>query len=82
MDWAVRLYKGVARGRRPDGVFRLVILLGVDDQSFVGAPPTILMGDLADHITRFSLAALGRGPAVGAPDAPRPAAGARGRVRA
>jgi AcrR family transcriptional regulator len=37
---------------------------------------------LADHITRFSLAALGRGPAVVAPDAPRPAAGARGRVRA
>ena len=48
MDWAVRLYKGVARARRPDGIFRQVILLGVDDHSFVGAPRTILMGDLAD----------------------------------
>ena len=48
MDWAVRLYKGVARARRPDGIFRQVIRLGVDDHSCVGAPRTILMGDLAD----------------------------------
>ena len=48
VDWAVRLYKGLARARRPDGVFRQVILLGIDDQTFVGAPRTILMGDLAD----------------------------------
>lgn len=48
VDWAVRLYKGLARARRPDGVFRQVILLGVDDQSLVGAPRTILMGNLSD----------------------------------
>ena len=48
VDWAVRMYKGLARARRPDGVFRQVILLGIDDQTFVGAPRTILMGDLAD----------------------------------
>lgn len=48
VDWAVRLYKGLARARRPDGVFRQVILVGLDDQSLVGAPRTILRGDLAD----------------------------------
>lgn len=48
VDWAVRLYKGLARARRPDGMFRQVILIGVDDQSLVGAPRTILLGDLAD----------------------------------
>ena len=48
VDWAVRLYKGLARARRPDGMFRQVILIGLDDQSLVGAPRTILLGDLAD----------------------------------
>ena len=48
MDWAVRLYKGLARARRPDGTFRQVILLGIDDQSLVGAPRTILQGSLGD----------------------------------
>jgi len=48
VDWAVRMYKGLARARRSDGVFRQVILLGLDDQSLVGAPRTILHGDLAD----------------------------------
>lgn len=47
VDWAVRLYKGMARARKPNGLFRQVILLGIDDQSLVGAPRTILMGDLA-----------------------------------
>jgi putative ABC transport system permease protein len=47
IEWAVRLYKGMARARKPNGLFRQVILLGIDDQSLVGAPRKILMGDLA-----------------------------------
>lgn len=47
IDWAVRLYKGMARARKPNGLFRQVILLGIDDQSLVGAPRKILMGDLS-----------------------------------
>jgi len=47
VEWAVRLYKGMARARKPNGLFRQVILLGIDDQSLVGAPRKILMGDLA-----------------------------------
>ena len=47
IEWAVRLYKGMARARKPSGLFRQVILLGIDDQSLVGAPRKILMGDLA-----------------------------------
>jgi putative ABC transport system permease protein len=46
VEWAVRLYKGMARARKPNGLFRQVILLGIDDQSLVGAPRKILMGDL------------------------------------
>ena len=47
VEWAVRLYKGMARARKPNGLFRQVILMGIDDQSLVGAPRKILMGDLA-----------------------------------
>jgi len=47
VEWAVRLYKGMARARKPNGLFRQVILVGIDDQSLVGAPRKILMGDLA-----------------------------------
>lgn len=48
VDWAVRLYKGLARGRFEDGTFQQFILLGLDDASLVGAPKTMLLGSLAD----------------------------------
>lgn len=48
VEWAVRYYKGIARAKRDDGKFRQVILLGVDDQTLIGAPTTILMGSLAE----------------------------------
>src|ERR1700757_5274025 len=38
VDWAVRLYKGQVRARLDDGNFRNVILFGLDDDTFVGAP--------------------------------------------
>ncbi|MEX2140414.1 MAG: ABC transporter permease [Pirellulales bacterium] len=48
VDWAVRFYKGLARSRLPDGNFQQVILLGLDDNSLVGAPAEMILGDLRD----------------------------------
>jgi putative ABC transport system permease protein len=48
VEWAVRLYKGQARARFPDGNFQQMILLGLDDATLVGAPRDLLLGSLAD----------------------------------
>ena len=47
--WAVRLFKGQPRAKAPDGRFRVVILLGVDDASLAGAPEKqkMLLGSVA-----------------------------------
>jgi putative ABC transport system permease protein len=46
--WAVRLYKGMARAQFPEGNFKQFIVLGIDDQTLIGAPQTMLVGSLAD----------------------------------
>src|SRR5262249_53355402 len=46
--WAVRLYKGQIRARLPDGNFRIVLLMGLDDATLVGAPTKMVAGSLAD----------------------------------
>jgi putative ABC transport system permease protein len=46
--WAVRMYKGQVRARLADGNFRTVILLGLDDDTLVGAPTDMLAGRLSD----------------------------------
>jgi putative ABC transport system permease protein len=46
--WAVPLYKGLARAQFREGNFKQFIVLGLDDQTLVGAPQTILLGSLAD----------------------------------
>jgi len=38
VEWGVRLFKGLPRMRSPDGSFRQVILMGLDDATLVGAP--------------------------------------------
>jgi putative ABC transport system permease protein len=50
VSWAVRLYKGLTRSRLEDGNFQQTILLGLDDATFVGAPPKHMMiaGDVFD----------------------------------
>jgi putative ABC transport system permease protein len=48
VEWAVRLYKGLARARFQDGNFQQMILLGLDDATLVGAPREIIVGNLAD----------------------------------
>jgi len=48
VDWAVRFYKGLARARLSSGKFQQMILLGLDDNSLVGAPTEMILGDLRD----------------------------------
>ncbi len=48
VEWAVPLYKGQGRAKGPDGKFRTVILVGVDDSSLVGAPRKMLVGSIRD----------------------------------
>jgi putative ABC transport system permease protein len=46
--WTVKLYKGMARAQFRDGSFKQFMLIGLDDQTFVGAPQQMLVGELAD----------------------------------
>jgi putative ABC transport system permease protein len=50
VDWAVRLYKGIARGKLSDGNFQQMILIGLDDAYLVGGPTPdkMIYGDPAD----------------------------------
>ena len=49
VEWAVRLYKGLARARFPEkGNYQQVILIGLDDSTFVGGPQQITLGKLED----------------------------------
>jgi putative ABC transport system permease protein len=46
--WAVPLYKGTGRAQFREGNYKTFIVLGLDDETFVGAPTTMLVGSLAD----------------------------------
>lgn len=46
--WGVRMFKSLARAKVDDGRFRQVILLGVDDQTLVGAPVRMIEGSLSN----------------------------------
>ncbi len=48
VNWAVRFYKGQVRARLENGDFRNLVLLGLDDDTLVGAPQEMIAGDLAD----------------------------------
>lgn len=48
VEWAVPLYKGQVRARTETGHFWQSILIGVDDDTLVGAPTKMLAGSLAD----------------------------------
>jgi putative ABC transport system permease protein len=48
VKWAVPLFKGQPRARSDDGKFRVVILMGLDDASLVGAPRKMLLGSAED----------------------------------
>jgi len=50
VQWAVRLFKGQPRAKAPDGTFRVVIMMGLDDASLVGAPShdKMILGSVED----------------------------------
>jgi putative ABC transport system permease protein len=48
VEWAVRLFKGNARATAPDGKFRQVILMGLDDSTLVGTPQKMILGSFRD----------------------------------
>lgn len=48
VDWAVRFHKSLSVVRSPDGVLQQAILMGVDDATFTGGPPMMLMGAVGD----------------------------------
>lgn len=48
VEWAVPWFKGLAVVRAPGGIMQQVILLGVDDATLVGRPPTMIHGRWED----------------------------------
>lgn len=48
VETASRLYKGLGRAKLRDGNYQQVILLGLDDQSFMGAPRELVAGTIDD----------------------------------
>jgi hypothetical protein len=45
---SVRLFKGLPRTKAADGRFRVVILIGLDDATLVGAPRKMSLGSIRD----------------------------------
>jgi putative ABC transport system permease protein len=48
VEWAVKFYKGMVTARQPNGLYRQVVLLGLDDATLTGAPRSMIKGTLAD----------------------------------
>src|SRR5262245_40276385 len=48
VEWAVRMFKGQVSARLETGQFRSVILFGLDDNSLVGAPRDMVLGNVED----------------------------------
>lgn len=46
--WAVPLYKGLLKARLEDGTFQSCNVIGLDDGSLIGGPPSMLEGTLSD----------------------------------
>jgi len=48
VEWAVPLYKGLLKARLENGNFQICNVLGLDDATLIGGPPTMLEGSLSD----------------------------------
>jgi putative ABC transport system permease protein len=48
IEWAVPLFKGTSRAKGPDGKFRGVILMGLDDSTMTGLPRNVVLGNALD----------------------------------
>lgn len=48
VEWAMPLYKGLLKARLADGTFQTCNVIGLDDATLIGGPPTMLHGRLED----------------------------------
>jgi putative ABC transport system permease protein len=48
VEWAVPLYKGLIKARLDNGNFQTCNVMGLDDATLIGGPPTMIEGKLAD----------------------------------
>lgn len=48
VEWAVGMYKGMVTARQSNGTHRQLILMGLDDNSLMGAPREMVLGKLSD----------------------------------
>lgn len=48
IQWAKPLYKGTIQARLQNGVSQTCNLIGIDDETMIGAPPIIIKGKLSD----------------------------------
>src|SRR2546422_3134388 len=48
VQWAVPLYKGLLKARLSNGNFQTCNVVGLDDATLIGGPPTMVAGKLAD----------------------------------
>ena len=48
VGWAMPLYKGLLKARMADGTFQTCNVIGLDDATLIGGPPTMLEGRLED----------------------------------
>ena len=48
VEWAMPMYKGLLKARLTDGTFQTCIVVGLDDATLIGGPPTMLQGKIDD----------------------------------
>jgi putative ABC transport system permease protein len=48
VQWAVPLFKGSLAIRRTDGTYQTCTIVGLDDETLMGGPPTLLAGKMSD----------------------------------
>lgn len=48
VHWAVPLYKGSLQARMDNGTFQSCVVIGLDDETLIGGPPTMVQGTLSD----------------------------------
>jgi putative ABC transport system permease protein len=46
VQWAVPLYKGSLAVRRTDGTYQSCVVIGLDDETLMGGPPSMVTGNL------------------------------------
>jgi putative ABC transport system permease protein len=48
VEWAMPMYKGLLKARLADGTFQTCNVVGLDDATLIGGPPTMIEGSLED----------------------------------